>query len=146
MLRCRIPERAFLLSFTATPTEPDPHRRVDVFCPLSPGIISKVIGKWVCDEGSTINLMVYIHAVLAGHLEWVLYALSLSISALPDVLLALQRRGLGRGGFGGFGRRRSRRGGLLGGLALFFLLGPILVVVIIAYFVLSLFSRMRRGR
>ncbi len=91
--------------------------------------------------------MAYIQAVLAGHLEWALYALSLSLGALIDpLLLVLQRRGFGRGGFGGFRRRRRRRGGLLGGLVLFFLLGPILFLVIVAYFVSALFSRMRRGR
>ncbi len=89
--------------------------------------------------------MAYIQAILAGNLEWVLYALSLSVGAAGDVLLLLQRRGFGRRGFGGFGRRR-RRGGLLGGLALFLLLGPIVALVIVAYFVLTLFSWMRRGR
>lgn len=89
--------------------------------------------------------MAYVQAILVGHLEWVLYALSLSAGAAAHVLSLLQRRGFGRRGFGGFGRRR-RRGGLLGGLALFFLLGPIVVLVIVAYFVLTLFSRMRRGR
>ena len=89
--------------------------------------------------------MTLIQTVLTGHLEWVLYALSLSFGASVDVLVLLQRRGFGRGGFGGFGRRR-RRGGLLGGLALFFLLGPIVALVIVAYLLLTLFSWIRRGR
>ena len=89
--------------------------------------------------------MTLIQTVLTGHLEWVLYALSLSFGASVDVLVLLQRRGFGRGGFGGFGRRR-RRGVLLGGLALFFLLGPIVALVIVAYLLLTLFSWIRRGR
>ena len=103
------------------------------------------MGQRACDEGSTRDLMTFLQTVLAGHLEWVFYAISLSVGALADTLAVLQRRGFGRGGFGGFGRRR-RRGGLLGGLALFFLLGPILFVVIVAYFAYALFSWMRRGR
>lgn len=90
--------------------------------------------------------MAYIHAVVMGHLEWALYALSLFVGASADALLLLQRRGFGRGGFGGFRGRRRRRGGLLGGLALFFLLGPIVVLALIAYFVYALFSGVRRGR
>ena len=90
--------------------------------------------------------MTFVQTILTGHLDWVLYALSLSFGASIEVLVVLQRRGFGRGGFGGFGRRRRRRGGLLGGLALFFLLGPIVALVIVGYLVLALFSRMRRGR
>lgn len=90
--------------------------------------------------------MTYIHAILAGHLEWALYALSLSFGALAEALLVLQRRGFGRGGFGGFGTRRRRRGGLLGGLALFFLLGPIIVLALVAYAAYALFSAVRRRR
>jgi hypothetical protein len=89
--------------------------------------------------------MTYIHAILAGHLEWAIYALSLASGALAEAVLLLQRRGFGRGGFGGFGRRR-RRGGLLGGLALFFLLGPIVILALVAYFAYALFSGMRRRR
>lgn len=89
--------------------------------------------------------MTYIHAILAGHLEWAIYALSLASGALAEAVLLLQRRGFGRGGFGGFGRRR-RRGSLLGGLALFFLLGPIVILALVAYFAYALFSGMRRRR
>ena len=89
--------------------------------------------------------MASVQTVLTTNLDWVLWILSLSFGASVDVLLLLQRRGFGRGGFGGFGRRR-RRGGLLGGLALFFLLGPIVAIVIFAYLLLTLLSWIRRGR
>ena len=89
--------------------------------------------------------MASVQTVLTTNLDWVLWILSLSFGASVDVLLLLQRRGFGRGGFGGFGRRR-RRGGLLGGLALFFLLGPIIAIVIFAYLLLTLLSWIRRGR
>ena len=90
--------------------------------------------------------MAYIYALVAGHLELVLYAFSLSAGVLAQPFLALlRRRGFGGGGFGGF-RRRRRPGGLLGGLALFFLLGPILVIGLIAFFLYSVFSQFQRRR
>ena len=76
----------------------------------------------------------------------VLYAFSLIFGALPNALLLLQRRGFGRGGFGGFRPRRRRRGGIFGTLALFFLLGPIIIIGLIAYALYGLFSQARRGR
>jgi hypothetical protein len=83
--------------------------------------------------------MAYIHAIAAGHLELTLYALSLFIGALPDGVLLLQKRG--------FGMKR-RPGGIfraLGALVLVFLVGPMVLLVVIAYFVYGGF-RGRRGR
>ncbi len=89
--------------------------------------------------------MTFMQTFAAGHLEVVLYALSLFAGVLADpFLLLLQRRGFGRG-FGGF-RRRRRPGGILGGLLLFFLLGPILIIALIAYFLYALFSGFQRRR
>jgi hypothetical protein len=84
--------------------------------------------------------MAYIHTIVAGQFEWVLYALSPFIRALPDALLLLQRRGFGRG----FGTRR-RPGGIfraLSALVLVFLVGPIVILALIAYVIYGAF----RGR
>lgn len=76
--------------------------------------------------------MAYIHAIVAGNSELVLYALSLFVGALPKGFLLLQRRGFGRRGFG---RRRRSRGifGALGALIVLFVIGPIVVLALIAY-------------
>jgi hypothetical protein len=42
--------------------------------------------------------MTYIHAIAAGDLQWVLYAVSLLVGVLQDeLLLLIRRRGFGRG-------------------------------------------------
>jgi hypothetical protein len=90
--------------------------------------------------------MVYIHAIAAGDLEWALYALSLLVSVLPDeLLLIIQRRGFGRRGFG-FGRRRGSFRLLRVLFALLFttLLGPIVLVALIAFVAYSFFTSRRR--
>jgi hypothetical protein len=89
--------------------------------------------------------MAYIHAIAAGDLERVLYIVSLLASVLPDELLLLvQRRGFGRRGFG----RRRRSFGLFRILfALLFttLLGPIVLVALVAFVAYRFFtSRNRR--
>jgi hypothetical protein len=90
--------------------------------------------------------MVYIHAIAAGDLEWALYALSLLVSVLPDeLLLIIQRRGFGRRGFG-FGRGRGSFGLFRIVFALLFttLLGPIVLVALIAFVAYSFFTSRRR--
>jgi hypothetical protein len=88
--------------------------------------------------------MAYIHAIAAGDLEWALYAVSLLVSVLPDGLLLIQRRGFGRRGFG-------RRGGSFGVFRILFallfttLLGPIVLVALIAFVAYRFFTS-RRGR
>lgn len=60
------------------------------------------------------------------------FVLSLLAGFLVDALAVLQRRGFGRGGFG----RRRRPGGLLGALGtlvFLFVLGPVVVLALIAY-------------
>jgi hypothetical protein len=91
--------------------------------------------------------MAYIHAIAAGDLEWALYAVSLLVSILPDeLLLIVQRRGFGRRGFG-FGRRRGSFGLFRVLFALLFttLLGPIVLVALIAFIAYRFFTS-RRGR
>ena len=91
--------------------------------------------------------MAYIHAIAAGDLEWVLCAVSLLASVLPDeLLLIVQRRGFGRRGFG-FGRRRGSFGLFRILFALLFttLLGPIVLVALVAFVAYRFFtSRNRR--
>ncbi len=89
--------------------------------------------------------MAYIHAIAAGNLEWALYAVSLLVSVLPDeLLLIVQRRGFGRRGFGrGFGSFRILR--ILFALLFTTLLGPIVLVALIAFAGYAFFSS-RRGR
>jgi cellulose synthase/poly-beta-1,6-N-acetylglucosamine synthase-like glycosyltransferase len=92
--------------------------------------------------------MAYIHAIAAGNnLEWALYALSLLVSVLPDELpLLIQRRSFGRRGFG-FGRRREsfRLFRVLFALLFTTLVGPIVLVALIAFVAYSFFTS-RRGR
>jgi hypothetical protein len=89
--------------------------------------------------------MAYIHAITAGDLQWALYAISLLVSLVADELLLIQRRGFGRGGFG-FGRRRGSFGVLRILFALLFttLLGPIVLVVLIAFVAYRFFTSRRR--
>jgi hypothetical protein len=87
--------------------------------------------------------MDYIHAIAAGDPGWVLYAVSLLVSVLPDALLSLQRRGFGRRGFG---RRRGSFGlfRILFVLLFTTVLGPILLVALIAFFAYRFFAASRR--
>jgi hypothetical protein len=90
--------------------------------------------------------MVYIHGIAAGDLEWALYALSLLVRVLPDeLLLIIQRRGFGRRGFG-FGRGRGSFGLFRIVFALLFttLLGPIVLVALIAFVAYRFFTSHRR--
>ena len=90
--------------------------------------------------------MAYIHAIVAGDLEWALYALALLVSVLQDeLLLIIQRRGFGRRGFG-FGRRRGsfRLFRVLFALLFTTLLGPIVLVALIAFVAYRLFTSRRR--
>ena len=89
--------------------------------------------------------MAYIHAFVAGDLEWALYAVSLLVGVLPDGLLLFQRRGFGRRGIG-FGRRRGSFGLFRILFALLFttLLGPIVLVALIAFVAYRFFTSQRR--
>jgi hypothetical protein len=91
--------------------------------------------------------MAYIHAFAAGNLEWALQAVSLLAGVLSDeLLLLIQRRGFGRRGFG-FGRRRGSFGLFRILFALLFttLLGPIVLVALVAFVAYRFFSsRYRR--
>ncbi len=89
--------------------------------------------------------MVYIHAIAAGQLEWALYAASLLVSVLPGEILLVQRRGFGRGGFG-FRRRRGSFGlfRILFILLFTTVLGPIVLVALIAFVAYSFFTSRRR--
>ncbi|HEY6713849.1 MAG TPA: hypothetical protein VI055_16430 [Rubrobacter sp.] len=87
--------------------------------------------------------MAYIHAIAAGHLELALYAVSLLVSALPEELLLTRMRGLGRRGFGrGFGSFRILR--ILFALLFTTLLGPIVLVALIAFAAYAFFNSRRR--
>jgi len=90
--------------------------------------------------------MVYIHAIAAGHLELALYAVSLLVSALPEEILLLGMRGFGRRGFGfGRGRGSFRVLRILFVLLFITVLGPIVLVALIAFAAYGFFSS-RRGR
>src|SRR3712207_9065725 len=81
-------------------------------------------------------------AIAAGDPGWALCALSLLVGVLPDeLLLIIQRRGFGRRGFG-FGRRRGSFRLLRVLFALLFttLLGPIVLVALIAFVAYSFFT------
>jgi hypothetical protein len=88
--------------------------------------------------------MAYIHAIAAGNLGWAWYAISLLVSVLPDELLLILTRGFGRRGFGrGFVLFRILR--VLVPLLFTTLLGPIVLVVLIAFVAYRFFaSRHRR--
>jgi hypothetical protein len=90
--------------------------------------------------------MAYIHAITAGDLEWALYAVSLLMSVQPDELLPIiQRRGFGRRGFGfGRGRGSFRLFRVLFALLFTTLLGPIVLVALIAFVAYSFFTSRRR--
>lgn len=72
-----------------------------------------------------------------------MYAASLFAGVLPEGLLLIQRRGFGRGGFG-------RRRGSFGLFRILFVvlftavLGPIVLVVLIAFVAYSFFTSRRR--
>jgi hypothetical protein len=87
--------------------------------------------------------MDYLHAIAAGDLQWALYAVSLLVSVLSDELLVILRRGFGRGGFGrgrgGFGLFR-----ILFALLFTTLLGPIVLVALIAFVAYRYFFTGRR--
>ncbi len=90
--------------------------------------------------------MAYLHTIAAGDLEWALYTVSLLVSVLPDgLLLIVQRRGFGRRGFG-FGRRRGSFGLFRILFALLFttLLGPIVLVALVAFVTYRFFANRRR--
>jgi hypothetical protein len=89
--------------------------------------------------------MAYIHAIAAADLEWALYSVSLLVGVLPDEVLLIQRRGFGRRGFG-FGRWRGsfRLFRILFALLFTTLLGPIVLVALIAFVAYSFFTGRRR--
>jgi hypothetical protein len=90
--------------------------------------------------------MVYIHAIAAGHVELALYAVSLLVSVLPDDLTLIRMRGFGRRGFGfGRGRGSFRVLRILFVLLFTTVLGPIVLVALIAFAAYAFFSS-RRGR
>ena len=99
--------------------------------------------QWAAKGAS--GFMSYIHAIAAGDLEWVLYTVSLLAGVLPDELLLVQRRGFGRRG--GFGRRRGSFGlfRLLFALLFTTLLGPIVLVALVAFVAYRFFTS-RRSR
>jgi hypothetical protein len=85
----------------------------------------------------------YLYAIVAGHTEVALYALSaLTGTLLTNALGLLQRRGFGRG----FSSRRRRGGifGALGTLLFLLVLGPIVLVALLAYFVYGMLAGRRR--
>lgn len=88
--------------------------------------------------------MAYLYEISAGNFEWALYAVSLFVGVLPDALLVIQRRGFGRGGVG-FGRRRGSFGlfRILFVLLFTTVLGPILLVALIAYVAYRFFASRR---
>ncbi len=90
--------------------------------------------------------MTYLYAGLLGHIEWVLYAVSLLVGAMPDVLALLRKRGFGRRRGFGRSRRRRRGGGIFGALGvllLVFLLGIVAILAVIAYVVYRLIRARR---
>ena len=88
--------------------------------------------------------MAYIHAIAAGHVECALYAFSLLVGALPEEVLSLRMRGFGRRGFGR-GRGSFRLFRILFVLLFTTLLGPIVLVALIAFAAYAYFTS-RRGR
>lgn len=90
-------------------------------------------------------MTVYLHAIV-GDPGWVLPTISLLAGVLPEALLTIQRRGFGRGGVG-FGRRRGSFGlfRILFVLLFTTVLGPIVLVALIAFFAYRFFAS-RRAR
>jgi hypothetical protein len=87
--------------------------------------------------------MAYIHTIAAAHLEWILYAVSLLVGALPEELLSMRMRGFGRRGFGrGLGSFRLLR--VLFVLLFTTVLGPIVLVALIAFAAYAYFTSRRR--
>ena len=87
--------------------------------------------------------MSVIYEIATGYSGAAAFVLSLLTGAAADALLVLQRRGFGRGAFG----RRRRPGGLLGALGtlvFLFVLGPIVVLALIAYLIYGAISGRRR--
>jgi hypothetical protein len=89
--------------------------------------------------------MDYLHAFAAGDLRWALYAVSLLVSVLSDELLLVLRRGFGRGGFGRV-RGGFRLFRILFALLFTTLLGPIVLVALIAFVAYRYFFTGRSGR
>jgi hypothetical protein len=89
--------------------------------------------------------MAYLHVIAAGDLQWTLYAVALPVIVLQNELLLILRRGFGRRGFG-FGRRRGSFGVFRILFALLFttLLGPIVLVALIAFVAYMFFTSRRR--
>ena len=90
--------------------------------------------------------MAYICAVAVGDLEWLLYTVSLLASVLADeLLLFVQRRGFGRRGVG-LGRRRGSFGlfRILFVLLFTTVLGPIVLVALVAFVAYRFFTSRRR--
>jgi hypothetical protein len=88
--------------------------------------------------------MAYIHTIAEGHLELAMYTVSVLVSALSDELLLIRMRGFGRRGFGrGFGSFRVLR--ILFALLFTTLLGPILLVALVALVAYGFFSSRRKG-
>jgi hypothetical protein len=83
-----------------------------------------------------------VYRITAGHPELVSFVLSLFAGVTVDALVALQRRGFGRGGFGR--RRRPSIFGALGTLVFLLVLGPIVVLALIAYLVYGALAGRRR--
>jgi hypothetical protein len=88
--------------------------------------------------------MAYIHEIGAGNLEWVLLAVALLAGVLREDLLLHLRRGFGRGGFGR-GRGSFRLIRILFVLLFTTLLGPIVLVALLAFGAYAFFNS-RRGR
>ena len=88
--------------------------------------------------------MAYIHAIAAGHVELALYVVSLLVSVLPDDLTLIRMRGFGRRGFGfGRGRGSFRLLRILFVLLFTTVLGPIVLVALIAFAAYAFFSSRR---
>ena len=88
--------------------------------------------------------MAYIHTIAEGHLELAMYTVSVLVSALSDELLLIRMRGFGRRGFGR-GRGSFRLFRILFVLLFTTVLGPIVLMALIAFAGYAFFSS-RRGR
>jgi hypothetical protein len=88
--------------------------------------------------------MAYIHEIAAGNFEWALQAAALLVGILREDLVLYLRRGFGRGGFGR-GRGSFRLIRILFVLLFTTLLGPIVLVALLAFAAYAFFNS-RRGR